>query len=252
MVIWKCAGLLLLWLVMLQIALSFVKMQNGAMLVSQIIMLILAIIFKKKNGITWNKKDKINKIYILGAVFTGIGIALFNEVSVLTAMTIEMPEAIGDMKITLPRMLMTLSAAAVEEIFFRGTIMNLCRTHFKAGIAILISALFFCIGHLSPVMLLHTFVCGILCGCYYYYSGNIVVPITIHFVTNFIWGCLIPAFLYYTGGELSSAGGNFTFSGKELATATVSVLIGITVIAVTAILIKKYNRDFMTKRGGKK
>lgn len=257
MIILKCMGIFLSWFLGMQIAglvLNSLQIQYSAILTSQIIMLFLIFFVKKKSEIIWNKtiwneKEKINVIYITGAVFTGIGTAFFNQISVLMSMNIKIPEKTGGAEITLSYVLFTLMAAIVEEFFYRGTIMNLCMSRFKAGIAIFISSLFFCIGHLSPVMFLHTFVCGILCGYYYYYSGRIMIPVTIHFINNLIWGCIIPVFLYCICGDESTVDNSYSFSEGEITITVMSVIIGIMIITITAIWMKKYNRKLLNQKG---
>lgn len=243
MIILGCIGILFAWWISLQITgvvLSSLHIQYSATLVSQIIMLFMVFALKRITKIKLNKKEKANAVFVTGAVFTGVGLAFFSASSAVAVILTGYTEEVKTINITISFILLRLSAPVVEELFFRGIIMNLCRTRFKARMAIFITALLFAIGHMSPVMFIHTFIGGLLCGYYYYYSGKIVIPIIIHFVNNFIWGCLLPIYTKLMGYNFNSSLGKHSSLIEELIPAVTSAGVGIIIIGVTLILVYKF------------
>lgn len=253
-VVLKCMGILLAWWVGLQtigVLLTSFQIQNSDIILfsSQVIMLAIALALKRKNKIILNVREKVNVIFVIGAVFTGIGFAFFSSISgVMLILTDNLGvHRIGN--ITVLFIVFRLSAAVVEEFFYRGIMMNLCRTRFSAEKAVIITALLFAVAHIAPFMWIHTFVCGILCGYYYYRSGKIMIPIIIHFINNLIWGCLLPIYMRlkgYTSIERNIST-EYNSRAELLAPFIISILIGIVIIVVTAIFVNKFTRLYKDK-----
>lgn len=72
----------------------------------------------------------------------------------------------------------------LEEIFYRGLIFNELKKHFSIIWSILISSLFFTIGHMDIEQFFSLFLSGIILGIIYYRSENILSPILLHFFVN--------------------------------------------------------------------
>lgn len=73
--------------------------------------------------------------------------------------------------------------AIVEELLFRKTVCDTVSPYGK-GTAVLFSAIFFSLMHSNIEQLLYTFVAGIFLALLYVQSGNILLPILLHFLNN--------------------------------------------------------------------
>lgn len=73
--------------------------------------------------------------------------------------------------------------AIFEELTFRGVIMTCCK---RAGIvkAVLLSALYFGIMHMSLYQLFYAIAAGLIFGVMVYYSNSILTSVTAHFIVN--------------------------------------------------------------------
>ncbi len=82
-------------------------------------------------------------------------------------------------------------AAFGEEIFIRGYILKNLTQSFSHKTALILSSLLFCALHLfNPnidlISVINLFLAGIVLGIAYLYSGNLWLPLSIHFFWNFI------------------------------------------------------------------
>ena len=84
----------------------------------------------------------------------------------------------------------------VEEILFRGTVCKSLKIYGK-GTAIVISAVLFALMHTNVEQLFYTFVAGLFFGWLYVETNNIIAPILLHFINNFI--SVIKEILYQNG-----------------------------------------------------
>lgn len=83
---------------------------------------------------------------------------------------------------------MAILPAFLEEILFRGIILERFLMRYTARTAILLSALLFGIMHLNPSQILAGFIAGCFLGFVYQRTRNIKYCILIHFVNNgFAW-----------------------------------------------------------------
>ena len=82
---------------------------------------------------------------------------------------------------------MTVMAALVEELLFRGAIQgHLQRKGMKPLHAILISSAIFGVIHLNPIQVAFAFAIGLIFGWLYYRTGSLVPGIIGHFLNNSI------------------------------------------------------------------
>lgn len=81
-----------------------------------------------------------------------------------------------------------LLAPIMEELFFRGIILNglLCDTNSNVVISILYSATLFSITHLRILAILDSFIGGIILGIIYYMFDDLLMLIVIHSLYNTI------------------------------------------------------------------
>jgi membrane protease YdiL (CAAX protease family) len=83
-----------------------------------------------------------------------------------------------------------------EEVAFRAGIQNLLTRWFKGPIlAIIFTAIFFSLVHISYYGFLVRFALGIILGLVFYYSGNIWLSVLFHFLYN---GIQVTALYFYT------------------------------------------------------
>ncbi len=79
-----------------------------------------------------------------------------------------------------------LLSPVIEELIFRGIILDGFLSRYSTRKAILLSSLFFSVLHFSPLQILYTFILGIFCGWYYSRTRNLLSCIIIHFLNNLI------------------------------------------------------------------
>ncbi len=85
--------------------------------------------------------------------------------------------------------------------------------------------------HLSPLMMLHTFISGLVFGYFYYHTENIYIPILMHLTNNLLWSTALNAWLF----------GPFMLLTGELQGAVIMVVAGLVmVICSTAVFTQKY------------
>jgi len=80
-----------------------------------------------------------------------------------------------------------LQPAIVEELFVRYLMLGILRQHTSTGAAIFISSLAFALLHLGmPLSVPYLFLAGMVFGYLRVASGGLLLPITAHFIHNFI------------------------------------------------------------------
>jgi len=74
--------------------------------------------------------------------------------------------------------------------------------------------------HLSPLMMLHTFISGLVFGYFYYHTENIYIPILMHLTNNLLWSTALNAWLF----------GPFMSLTGELQGAVIMVVAGLVLV----------------------
>lgn len=77
-----------------------------------------------------------------------------------------------------------------EELIFRGLILGKFLESMKPGLAAVLSALIFACMHVQPLQVVYAFLCGLILGYAYLYTGSIFVSVLIHMTFNFFGGAL--------------------------------------------------------------
>ena len=77
-----------------------------------------------------------------------------------------------------------LVAPIVEELLFRGVILDGLLKNYSPTKAILWSAVIFGVAHLNPYQFISAFIIGILMGWVYWRTGSLLLCIIIHFINN--------------------------------------------------------------------
>lgn len=92
--------------------------------------------------------------------------------------------------------------AICEEVFFRGFVQRSFEQKYKPVWAVLITATFFGIYHFNPYGLISLIILGMYFGYAAYKSNSIFVPISLHFLNNFL---AVAAFLLIGDKDLVSS-----------------------------------------------
>lgn len=88
---------------------------------------------------------------------------------------------------TVPALLTAVIAAPIlEELIFRGIILEGLLKNYNPLKAILITNIFFGIAHLNPWQFVGAFIFGIFISWVYMKTRNIFLPVLIHFVNNLV------------------------------------------------------------------
>jgi membrane protease YdiL (CAAX protease family) len=77
-------------------------------------------------------------------------------------------------------------APVVEELIFRGIILQGLRKNYNAFVSVVMSALLFALFHLNPWQFPATFVLGLLLGWIMIRTNNIILSILGHSINNFL------------------------------------------------------------------
>lgn len=120
-----------------------------------------------------------------------------------------------------------------EELLFRAIIQNEILTWFKNHhTAIILTSFFFAAFHLEVTGLMPKFAIGLVLGYVYYWSGNIVYPIILHFINNGFQVLL-----------LFIIGGNMDMPAETVSTNS-DYIIGVCAIPLIYLLAKSIRSDF--------
>jgi uncharacterized protein len=154
---------------------------------------------KKQTGnssFNWNMKDK----GIIPFIMVGAIALLFGIVTPLSSL-IPMPESVKELFLELVRhigifsfLLMVVAAPILEELIFRGIILEGLLNRYSAVKSILLSSFLFGFVHLNPWQFVTGFILGIFIGWVYYRTKSLVYPIIIHATAN-LTGFLMRIFL---------------------------------------------------------
>ena len=123
---------------------------------------------------------------------------------------------------------MSVLPAIIEELAFRGILMQSLRRHGDM-FALVVSSVVFSLFHGNLLQFPNTFVLGMLIGFFVLRTDSLVTGMLMHFFNNF----LITVFDMYVVAQLSEAEGNFA----TLALLGTYILIG--VIAFVYLIVKK-------------
>lgn len=124
--------------------------------------------------------------------------------------------------------------AIAEELMLRGIIFNGLRSKLGDYQAVLISALMFMLMHGSIQQTVYQFMLGVILGFVMLYTNNILYPMILHFLNNFI--AIISAYAFIKSGAQSN---EITFNGAiDYIIPFVYLLIGFVVIYILINALK--------------
>ena len=121
-------------------------------------------------------------ICILANIINSFFVAFFKEIG---ANVPDMPQFMVDTPISFLLNLFTFAVlpALIEELIWRGYILRTLRPY-GDFFAVLISSLLFSLMHENLRQLPFTFIVGLFLGYLYVQTGNIWIPIVVHFINN--------------------------------------------------------------------
>lgn len=154
---------------------------------------------KNETGIaSFNLKMKDKRI--IPFIMAGAIALLFGVVTPISSL-IPMPESAKEMFLNLSRqtgifsfLLMVIAAPILEELIFRGIILDGLLTKYSTVKSILLSSFLFGFVHLNPWQFVTGFILGIFIGWVYYRTKSLSFPIIIHATAN-LTGFLMRLFL---------------------------------------------------------
>ncbi|NQU85035.1 MAG: CPBP family intramembrane metalloprotease [Mariniphaga sp.] len=133
-------------------------------------------------------------------------------------------------------MKVVIIAPIVEELIFRGLIMNGFMRNYPKFIAIFLSALLFALFHLNPWQFPATFFLGLLLGWLMVRTHNIFICIIAHAINNLI---VLLTIIYWE--EISQHA--FALMEKEKQLTTSGLLIAFSVIVIYLLSIKRLKKQ---------
>ncbi len=128
------------------------------------------------------------KIILLSAVFTiALGFGVTDPIASLIPMPDYVKQAFSDMmggKGIFAFLTIAIAAPILEELIFRGVILDGLLKKYSPKKAIFISSFLFAFLHLNPWQFIGAMAIGSFAGYIYYKSNNLLLAIIIHFVNN--------------------------------------------------------------------
>ncbi|MDB5193266.1 MAG: metal-dependent rane protease [Segetibacter sp.] len=149
------------------------------------------------------------------------------------------------------QLIFMLIVATVEEITFRGYLLNNLMQSMNKWVALFISALLFALVHAGNpganfLPLLNVFIAGVLLGANYIFTKNLWYGIFLHFAWNFMQGPVLgfevsgletnPVFQQTLSGPELWTGAPFGFEGSFLCT----MLVALAALIITWLFYIKY------------
>ena len=154
---------------------------------------------KKTTGIsTYDFNPASTKIMVLLAVST---ICLLVSIRVPLVSVLPRPEWLPDLSKTFtvnnPYSIVSLVLVApvLEELIFRGIILDGLLHKYSPVKSIVFSSMLFGLIHIHPIQLVSAFLIGLFAGWVYYRTSKISLCIFIHFINNFLITLVV---LFYT------------------------------------------------------
>lgn len=212
-----------------------------------VVVFTIFILFHRKNNIDLMSATRLNRkpniktlivCFALGLVFVLLTSPIINcWVWALQTLNVKAPsdfvlnsvwEYIGALFIV------ALLPAVMEELLFRGVILNSLRKLGKWS-AILISATAFALMHGNLFQLPYTFGFGILLGYIAFETGSLLPTMLIHFISN----AQVLTFAFFKIGGEAEVVVNWSYFGIAMAFLAATAAI----VALAVFLIKKFNKN---------
>lgn len=129
----------------------------------------------------------------------------------------------GPFDFSINTLIIAVLPAIAEELFFRGFLQKTLQIRIKNGTtAVIVTAFIFSFIHLEFYGFLPRFILGLLLGYAYLWSGDIKVPILIHFTNNFLDLCL--SYFTLSAGKMPASQNSFDIMQVVLCVLSLFVL----------------------------
>jgi membrane protease YdiL (CAAX protease family) len=172
-------------------ALPYVVFTFGVMVKYYVIIVLLKLFSNKANHQKHKQKLNIMNFVYVALLIIGFRV-IFDNSLIFWVSKISMPNIINkpfEVQV-IPPILLILSLVVIapiyEEIVFRGILLKGMANKINPNIALVVSALFFAIVHLSIPQGINAFLLGLITGFIYLKTESIYLSIFAHFVNNFL------------------------------------------------------------------
>ncbi len=196
---------------------------------------------KKETGID-NYPILINsgRIIILSAIFTlALGYGVTDPIASLIPMPEFMREAFSEMmggKGVFAFLTIAVAAPVLEELIFRGIILDGLLMKYSPQKAIFISSFLFAFLHLNPWQFIGAMAIGSFAGYVYYKTRNLLLSIIIHFVNNAF------AFIMSISVDIKEEMGKTVIEAYGGITNTILIIVSCIIIALLSLFL--LNKEF--------
>jgi len=136
----------------------------------------------------WRLKKVSSRVLIISAVITLASIVLIDPLTTLIPMPESVEKIFKEMVQANVFSFLTLVVAApvLEELFFRGIILDGFLKNYAPRKAIIWSAVIFGAAHMNPWQFVGAGLAGLLIGWVYYKTGSLIPGMIMHFMNNLI------------------------------------------------------------------
>ncbi|MCJ7690826.1 MAG: CPBP family intramembrane metalloprotease, partial [Clostridiaceae bacterium] len=185
-------------------ALPYVVFTFGVMVKYYVIIVLLKLFSNKANHQKTKQKLNIMDFVYVALLIIGFRV-IFDNSLIFWVSKISMPNLINKPfeEQTISPILLILSLVVIapiyEEIVFRGILLKGMANKINPDIAIVVSALFFAIVHLSIPQGINAFLLGLITGFIYLRTESIYLSIFAHFLNNFLAITVSPMFIAMEG-----------------------------------------------------
>ncbi len=188
---------------------------------------------------------------LLAAIATLMGVVI--PLSHFTTQIIPIPDffkevlkSMGEMRHWANVLAVVIAAPVLEELIFRGVMLDGLLKKYSPATAIFVSSFFFALIHLNPWQFVTAMIIGILIGWVYYHTRSLSLAIVMHMANNLFVTLL--EFIYPSQDIWEGESSVVEFLGGWVPFATI-IGISLVVLAVGLFLMK---REFATlKSAGK-
>lgn len=149
------------------------------------------ILFKEKrlaDTFRWNNKF-LNDILIpvIAGAFIGALVTFAVSVSGVGAdADFLQAQEVYRQNIVLTMVSSVVLAPLMEEMLFRGMIYHKMESDFGIPVSVVVSSMFFAMGHASLVQVIYGFLMGVLFALLYHKRGTIIAPVAMHAAANLV------------------------------------------------------------------
>lgn len=193
---------------------------------------------KKRSGITsYNFTDNSYKV---------IGLVVIATITIPVGITfpignlLPMPEfnqklflEFGERKGLFSFIAIVIAAPILEELIFRGIVLDGLLRKYSPVKSIIISSLLFGLVHLNPWQFMSAFILGLFSGWVYYKTGKLTLSVIVHLVNNFV------AFVGMFFSDSTSYDKSLTELYGGLTTMVLVILAAVTIFIVSVYFMSK-------------